>query len=91
MIVYEDCGVKLTIPYHIKDLDGGVFPQLGDKVLWTSYPNVALFVCRFFCMYTSAQLWTYSVLNTLITRCHCYNAFKTFPVALTQNPNVDFY
>lgn len=30
---YEDCGVKLTIPYHIKDLDGGVLPQLGDKVL----------------------------------------------------------
>ncbi|KAK3566401.1 hypothetical protein QTP86_032261 [Hemibagrus guttatus] len=32
VIVYEDCGVKLTIPYHIKDLEGGVLPQLGDKV-----------------------------------------------------------
>ncbi|XP_036434240.1 cold shock domain-containing protein E1 isoform X3 [Colossoma macropomum] len=32
VIAYEDCGVKLTVPYHIKDLDGSVFPQLGDKV-----------------------------------------------------------
>ncbi|XP_017323474.1 cold shock domain-containing protein E1 isoform X2 [Ictalurus punctatus] len=32
VIVYEDCGVKLTIPYHIKDLEGGVIPQLGDKL-----------------------------------------------------------
>uniref|UniRef100_A0AAR2JN14 Cold shock domain-containing protein E1 n=1 Tax=Pygocentrus nattereri TaxID=42514 RepID=A0AAR2JN14_PYGNA len=32
VIAYEDCGVKLTVPYHIKDLDGCVFPQLGDKV-----------------------------------------------------------
>ncbi|XP_062855002.1 cold shock domain-containing protein E1 isoform X2 [Trichomycterus rosablanca] len=32
VIAYEDCGVKLTVPYHIKDLEGGAFPQLGDKV-----------------------------------------------------------
>ncbi|MCJ8735000.1 hypothetical protein PDJAM_G00241820 [Pangasius djambal] len=32
VFVYEDCGVKLTIPYHIKDLEGGVLPQVGDKV-----------------------------------------------------------
>uniref|UniRef100_A0A8B9KHB8 Cold shock domain-containing protein E1 n=1 Tax=Astyanax mexicanus TaxID=7994 RepID=A0A8B9KHB8_ASTMX len=32
VIAYEDCGVKLTVPYHLKDLDGCVFPQLGEKV-----------------------------------------------------------
>ncbi|XP_028652267.2 cold shock domain-containing protein E1 isoform X1 [Erpetoichthys calabaricus] len=32
VISYEDCGVKLTVPYHIKDLEGSVFPQVGDKV-----------------------------------------------------------
>ncbi|XP_047656344.1 cold shock domain-containing protein E1 isoform X2 [Tachysurus fulvidraco] len=32
VIVYEDCGVKLTVPYYIKDLEGGILPQLGDKV-----------------------------------------------------------
>lgn len=32
MIAYEDCGVKLTVPYHIKDLEGAALPQLGDKV-----------------------------------------------------------
>ncbi|KAG7226859.1 hypothetical protein INR49_022154, partial [Caranx melampygus] len=32
VIAYEDCGVKLTVPYHIKDLEGGGHPQVGDKV-----------------------------------------------------------
>uniref|UniRef100_A0A8C6SNB9 Cold shock domain containing E1 n=1 Tax=Neogobius melanostomus TaxID=47308 RepID=A0A8C6SNB9_9GOBI len=32
VIAYEDCGVKLTIPYHAKDLEGTPSPQLGDKV-----------------------------------------------------------
>lgn len=31
IISYEDCGIKLTIPYHTKDLDGPA-PQIGDKV-----------------------------------------------------------
>lgn len=34
LIVYEEDGVKNTIPYHVKDLEGGIYPQLGDKVLW---------------------------------------------------------
>lgn len=33
MIAYEDCGVKLTVPYHAKDLEGGSHPQVGDKVV----------------------------------------------------------
>nr|XP_040050440.1 cold shock domain-containing protein E1 isoform X4 [Gasterosteus aculeatus aculeatus] len=32
VIAYEDCGVKLTVPYHIKDIEGGGYPQAGDKV-----------------------------------------------------------
>ncbi|XP_054627367.1 cold shock domain-containing protein E1 isoform X4 [Dunckerocampus dactyliophorus] len=32
VIAYEDCGVKLTVPYHVKDLEGGYRPQVGDKV-----------------------------------------------------------
>lgn len=32
MLSYEDCGVKLTVPYHAKDLEGGFYPQVGDKV-----------------------------------------------------------
>ncbi|XP_078500503.1 cold shock domain-containing protein E1 isoform X6 [Lissotriton helveticus] len=31
IISYEDCGIKLTIPYHTKDLDGPA-PEIGDKV-----------------------------------------------------------
>ncbi|CAN9515831.1 unnamed protein product [Ophioblennius macclurei] len=31
VIAYDDCGVKLTVPYHAKDLEGG-HPQVGDKV-----------------------------------------------------------
>ncbi|XP_034000530.1 cold shock domain-containing protein E1 isoform X2 [Trematomus bernacchii] len=31
VIAYEDCGEKLTVPYHNKDLEGG-YPQVGDKV-----------------------------------------------------------
>uniref|UniRef100_A0A668V5F7 CSD domain-containing protein n=1 Tax=Oreochromis aureus TaxID=47969 RepID=A0A668V5F7_OREAU len=33
VIAYEDCGVKLTVPYHAKDLEGGSHPQVGDKVV----------------------------------------------------------
>ncbi|XP_049921999.1 cold shock domain-containing protein E1 isoform X6 [Epinephelus moara] len=32
VIAYEDCGVKLTVAYHTKDLEGGGYPQVGDKV-----------------------------------------------------------
>ncbi|XP_061841631.2 cold shock domain-containing protein E1 isoform X1 [Nerophis lumbriciformis] len=32
VIAYEDCGVKLTVPYHVKDLEGTYLPQAGDKV-----------------------------------------------------------
>uniref|UniRef100_A0A672P0A6 Cold shock domain-containing protein E1-like n=1 Tax=Sinocyclocheilus grahami TaxID=75366 RepID=A0A672P0A6_SINGR len=31
-IVYEASGVKSTLPYYFKDLEGGAYPQLGDKV-----------------------------------------------------------
>uniref|UniRef100_A0A8C5DFD5 Cold shock domain-containing protein E1 n=1 Tax=Gouania willdenowi TaxID=441366 RepID=A0A8C5DFD5_GOUWI len=34
VIAYEDCGVKLTVPYYAKDLDGG-HPKVGDKVDFT--------------------------------------------------------
>ncbi|KAJ3586347.1 hypothetical protein NHX12_012747 [Muraenolepis orangiensis] len=32
VIAYEDCGVKMTVLYHAKDLEGSIFPQAGDKV-----------------------------------------------------------
>lgn len=32
IIVYDDCGVKLTIPYQAKDVEGSTNPQIGDKV-----------------------------------------------------------
>ncbi|XP_072558319.1 cold shock domain-containing protein E1 isoform X5 [Paramormyrops kingsleyae] len=32
VIAYEDCGVKMTMTYHAKDLEGGLQPQVGDKV-----------------------------------------------------------
>uniref|UniRef100_A0A6I8NT89 Cold shock domain-containing protein E1 n=2 Tax=Ornithorhynchus anatinus TaxID=9258 RepID=A0A6I8NT89_ORNAN len=32
VIVYDDCGVKLTIAYQAKDLEGSTPPQIGDKV-----------------------------------------------------------
>ncbi|XP_051509162.1 cold shock domain-containing protein E1-like isoform X3 [Myxocyprinus asiaticus] len=32
LIAFEDIGVKQSIPYHIKDLEGAAYPQLGDKV-----------------------------------------------------------
>ncbi|XP_041084824.1 cold shock domain-containing protein E1-like isoform X5 [Polyodon spathula] len=35
VIAYEDCGMKLTIPYHTKDLEGSGYPQVGDKVEFT--------------------------------------------------------
>ncbi|XP_060796664.1 cold shock domain-containing protein E1-like [Neoarius graeffei] len=31
-IVYKDCGVKLTVPNHMKDLESEVLPQLGDNM-----------------------------------------------------------
>ncbi|TRY89913.1 hypothetical protein DNTS_020505 [Danionella cerebrum] len=32
LIAYEEDGVKTTLPYLIKDLEGGPYLQLGDKV-----------------------------------------------------------
>ncbi|KAM6976933.1 cold shock domain-containing protein E1 [Aplochiton taeniatus] len=32
VIAYEDCGVKMTVLYHVKDLEGSGQPQVGDKV-----------------------------------------------------------
>ncbi|XP_043103927.1 cold shock domain-containing protein E1 isoform X3 [Puntigrus tetrazona] len=32
LIAYEDSGVKSTLPYYIKDLEGCAYPQVGDKV-----------------------------------------------------------
>ncbi|XP_053313537.1 cold shock domain-containing protein E1 isoform X3 [Spea bombifrons] len=32
IISYEDCGIRLTVSYHIKDLEGSSPPQQGDKV-----------------------------------------------------------
>ncbi|XP_068125786.1 cold shock domain-containing protein E1 isoform X3 [Hyperolius riggenbachi] len=32
IISYEDCGIRLTVTYHLKDLEGSSAPQVGDKV-----------------------------------------------------------
>uniref|UniRef100_A0A452SGU8 CSD domain-containing protein n=1 Tax=Ursus americanus TaxID=9643 RepID=A0A452SGU8_URSAM len=32
VIAYDDCGVKLTIAFQAKDVDGSTSPQIGDKV-----------------------------------------------------------
>ncbi|XP_036198149.1 cold shock domain-containing protein E1 isoform X4 [Myotis myotis] len=32
IIAYDDCGVKLTIAFQAKDVDGSTSPQIGDKV-----------------------------------------------------------
>ncbi|XP_066559557.1 cold shock domain-containing protein E1 isoform X4 [Amia ocellicauda] len=32
VITYEDCGMKLTVAYHTKDLEGSAYPQVGDKL-----------------------------------------------------------
>ncbi|KAM4044938.1 cold shock domain-containing protein E1 isoform 5-T5 [Anomaloglossus baeobatrachus] len=32
IISYEDCGIRLTVSYHLKDLEGSPAPQVGDKV-----------------------------------------------------------
>ncbi|XP_069046390.1 cold shock domain-containing protein E1 isoform X4 [Lepisosteus oculatus] len=32
VIGYEDCGMKMTVSYHTKDLEGSAYPQVGDKV-----------------------------------------------------------
>ncbi|XP_077151094.1 cold shock domain-containing protein E1 isoform X5 [Ranitomeya variabilis] len=32
IISYEDCGIRLTVSYHLKDLEGSPPPQVGDKV-----------------------------------------------------------
>ncbi|XP_048467835.1 cold shock domain-containing protein E1 isoform X13 [Rhincodon typus] len=32
IIAYEEAGIRMTVPYHIKDLEGGAIPQLGDKI-----------------------------------------------------------
>ncbi|PIO13860.1 hypothetical protein AB205_0103320, partial [Aquarana catesbeiana] len=31
IISYEDCGIRLTVTYHLKDLEGSSTPQVGDK------------------------------------------------------------
>lgn len=31
IIVYDDCGVKLTIVFQAKDVEGSTSPQIGDK------------------------------------------------------------
>ncbi|KAM5202379.1 cold shock domain-containing protein E1 isoform 1-T3 [Hipposideros larvatus] len=32
VIAYDDCGVKLTIAFQAKDVEGSTSPQIGDKV-----------------------------------------------------------
>ncbi|XP_067913105.1 cold shock domain-containing protein E1 isoform X3 [Heterodontus francisci] len=32
IIAYEEAGIRMTVPYHIKDLEGCAIPQLGDKI-----------------------------------------------------------
>ncbi|XP_029689072.1 cold shock domain-containing protein E1 isoform X6 [Takifugu rubripes] len=32
VIVYDDCGLKVSVPYHTKDLEAGIHLQAGDKV-----------------------------------------------------------
>ncbi|KAM9319449.1 cold shock domain-containing protein E1 isoform 3-T3 [Gastrophryne carolinensis] len=32
IISYEDCGIRLTVSYHLKDIEGTSTPQAGDKV-----------------------------------------------------------
>ncbi|NP_001090026.1 cold shock domain containing E1 L homeolog [Xenopus laevis] len=32
IISYEDCGIRLTVSYHLKDIEGSCVPQVGDKV-----------------------------------------------------------
>uniref|UniRef100_A0A8C2RP07 Cold shock domain-containing protein E1 n=1 Tax=Capra hircus TaxID=9925 RepID=A0A8C2RP07_CAPHI len=32
IIAYDDCGVKLTIAFQAKDVEGSTSPQIGDKV-----------------------------------------------------------
>uniref|UniRef100_UPI00398EC2EF cold shock domain-containing protein E1 isoform X4 n=1 Tax=Pristiophorus japonicus TaxID=55135 RepID=UPI00398EC2EF len=32
LIAYEETGIRMTVPYHIKDLEGCAIPQLGDKI-----------------------------------------------------------
>ncbi|XP_040193369.1 cold shock domain-containing protein E1 isoform X13 [Rana temporaria] len=32
IVSYEDCGIRLTVTYHLKDLEGSSTPQVGDKV-----------------------------------------------------------
>ncbi|XP_055510798.1 cold shock domain-containing protein E1 isoform X7 [Leucoraja erinacea] len=32
VIAYDEAGIKMTVPYHIKELEGCPIPQLGDKI-----------------------------------------------------------
>ncbi|XP_078053820.1 cold shock domain-containing protein E1 isoform X15 [Mustelus asterias] len=32
IIAYEEAGIRMTVPYHIKDLEGCAIPQHGDKI-----------------------------------------------------------
>uniref|UniRef100_A0A8C2QHS5 Cold shock domain-containing protein E1 n=1 Tax=Cricetulus griseus TaxID=10029 RepID=A0A8C2QHS5_CRIGR len=35
IIAYDDCGVKLTIAFQAKDMEGSTSPQIGDKQIAT--------------------------------------------------------
>ncbi|XP_078276982.1 cold shock domain-containing protein E1 isoform X2 [Rhinoraja longicauda] len=32
VIAYDEAGIRMTVPYHIKELEGCPIPQLGDKI-----------------------------------------------------------
>ncbi|XP_069797551.1 cold shock domain-containing protein E1 isoform X4 [Narcine bancroftii] len=32
VIAYDEAGIRMTVPYHIKELEGCAIPQLGDKI-----------------------------------------------------------
>ncbi|KAB1273556.1 Cold shock domain-containing protein E1 [Camelus dromedarius] len=36
IIAYDDCGVKLTIAFQAKDVEGSTSPQIGDKARYSS-------------------------------------------------------
>ncbi|XP_035501145.2 cold shock domain-containing protein E1 isoform X2 [Scophthalmus maximus] len=44
VIAYEDCGVKLTVAYHVKDLEGGGHPLAGDKLTDARHLNTPEFL-----------------------------------------------
>lgn len=44
MIVYDDCGLKVSVPFHTKDLEAGIHLQAGDKVLTSEQQQMFLSV-----------------------------------------------